>query len=118
MKKVLIGYLVLWAWMASIRRRGELDIPLDPFAAWVRWVTFGALFGVTWAFVGRNTVIAVSAYLMSLAILSWPNLAYWLTRGLRLGRLAPVASAEYERKMRIYWGSPTEADLRAGTQEK
>jgi|SRR6185437_8577509 len=126
---------VLWLWVWPLRKRGEFDIPLDGLGRDVRWISvflFAVLAGKlpgprdpagTPDLIAAVDLIryapasAICAFAF-IAFMVWPNCGYRLTTALRWARILPPASPEYARKLRIFWGRPTDEDLEADRLEQ
>ena len=133
-KAVLEG-AALWLWVWPFRRRGSFDIPLDHLARDVRWISVFVFAGLLARLPGprdpagtpdliavadmfRNAPAAAVCGVLCEAFLVWPNCGYRLTAALRWAHILPPASPEYARKLRIFWGKPTDEDLEADRQEQ
>ena len=126
---------VLWLWVWPWRRGGSFDIPLDRMARDVRWISVFVFAGLAGRLPGprdpagtpaliavvdgfRNAPAPVICAALCEVFIVWPNCGYRLTAALRWARLLPPASPEYARKLRIYFGKPTDEDLEADRQEQ
>ena len=84
---------ILNVWFAfwAIRRRGELDIPLDRTAKALRWIVAISFLSFPFAFphLIDSYAFRISVGLVGWAFLCWPNLAFYLTKLLRVMRVFP-----------------------------
>lgn len=85
----IAGCIWFCAW--AIRRKGELDYPLDLPAKIIRWVAVAILMGIPANFPELPINTARILIFSGIAFLAWPNFAYHLTRFLRWCRLLPAA---------------------------
>ena len=85
-------WLVSWA----VRHRGELDHELDSTAKFIRWMIAFVCLGVAVQFPHflNPPPARVSVGMLGIAFLVWPNLAYYVTRFLRLLRILPNENPE------------------------
>ena len=82
----------VWFISWAIRRKGELDYPLDLAAKMIRWVVVIVSIGIPANLPKSLTPGArVALFLTGVGFLAWPNFAYHLTRFLRWCRLLPEA---------------------------
>jgi hypothetical protein len=74
--KIACIWLSVWA----IRRKSEIDYPLDQPARVVRWLTVAVGFAVGYWVPGSELwYLRVVGAFVGLAFLCWPNFAYHLT---------------------------------------
>jgi hypothetical protein len=74
--KIACIWLSVWA----IRRKAEVDYPLDRSARVVRWVTVAVGFATGYYVPGSELwYIRVAGGFLGLAFLCWPNFSYHLT---------------------------------------
>lgn len=89
----LAAILNVWFVFWAIRRRGDLDIPLDRPARILRWAV--ALSFLSYPFVFPHLIdspaFRVCVGITGWAFLCWPNLAVHLTSLLRWIRILPAA---------------------------
>ena len=81
----LSGILCIWFSVWAIRRRTEVDYPLDHASRLIRWliVIVGFFFA---QFPGPEyRYVRLTGGWVGLGFLCWPNLAYHLVRGVRWG---------------------------------
>jgi hypothetical protein len=80
------GIACIWLSVWAIRRKAEVDYPLDRSARVVRWVTVAIGFGVGYYVPGPDFgYVRVAGGFLGLAFLCWPNFAYHLTNFFRRG---------------------------------
>jgi hypothetical protein len=84
---------IISVWIAfwAIRHKGELDYKLDTAGKFIRWLSVGICLG--FVFLAPELLnppyVRVSVFVLGMAFLVWPNLAYHLTRVLRQVRILP-----------------------------
>lgn len=84
----------VWFAFWAIRRRGELDIPLDRTAKAVRWMVALSFLSFPFAFphLIDSYAFRLSVGLVGWAFLCWPNLAFHFTKWLRVMRIFPPSA--------------------------
>ena len=87
----IAGVGAVWVCAWAIRRKGELDYPLDSTAKVVRWVAVVILMGIPANFPSLPINLRRVLDFSGIAFLAWPNFAYHLTRFLRSCKLLPNA---------------------------
>lgn len=91
----LAAILNIWLAVWAIRRKGELDYQLDRTAKAVRWIIVAFCFGLVFR-AGQllSPTTRVCLGIAGIAFLVWPNLAYHITRFLRLIKVLPTGPPE------------------------
>jgi hypothetical protein len=76
----------IWFSVWAIRRKAEVDYPLDRSARLVRWLAVAAGFAAGYYVPGSDLwYLRVAGGFLGLAFLCWPNFAYHLTNFFRRG---------------------------------
>jgi hypothetical protein len=91
----LAAILNIWLAAWAIRRKGEFDYQLDQTAKAVRWILVAVCLGLPFR-IGQllNPTMRVCLGIAGIAFLVWPNLAYHMTRFLRLIKVLPTGPPE------------------------
>jgi heme A synthase len=77
----------IWFIFWAIRKKGEFDRELDITDQTVRWLLVSVSLGIVTFLIGTDsTVPRITALIVGLAFLCWPNLAYYLGSVFRRGR--------------------------------
>jgi hypothetical protein len=80
----------IWLSIWAIRRKAEIDYPLDRSARIVRWAIVAAGFVVGYYVPGPGLAyVRVAGGFVGLAFLCWPNFAYHLTKLFKHGSTSP-----------------------------
>jgi hypothetical protein len=78
----------IWFAFWAIRRKYELDYPLDIWAQVVRWSLVGLSFALTLPDGSQYKLLRILAGIALLAFLAWPNFAYHLVQLFRRSQTA------------------------------
>ncbi len=77
---LMTGAVSVWFFFWPLRRKYELDYPLDRSAQVVRWLVVGVFFLLALNRRPDFTIVRIVAAVVSTAFLAWPNFAYRLTQ--------------------------------------
>ena len=84
---------IMSIWIASwaIWHKGELDYNLDGAGKIIRWLSVGICLGLVFLApeLLNLSYLRISVFVLGMAFLAWPNLAYHLTRFFRQLRMLP-----------------------------